>query len=77
MNGYFQRAASGSAFHFGIAIVGAVAWLILGGLLFASITRPAAIDASVERVLAYEVEPEPTPPAVASVQLLETDAGLP
>jgi hypothetical protein len=62
-----KRAEKGSTFGFALPLVLVVGWLLLSGLFFAAISRPAALDASINKVLAHrEVEPEPSIDATAT-----------
>jgi len=51
-----------------VAVV--VGWLLLSGLFFAGITRPVALDSSIERILAGSMAREPAPETMASTTVI-------
>ncbi len=53
MNNLTRIAEERSLFAFAMPMVLIVGWLIFSGLLFAAITRPAALDASIQTTLAH------------------------
>jgi hypothetical protein len=70
MNEILKKASGGLLFYFGIPSLLIVAWMLLFGWFFSSITQPGAIDRSIAKVLARpSVEPEPSMEAVASAAL--------
>ena len=62
-----KSAEKRSTLGFALPLVLVVAWLLASGLFFAAISRPAALDASINTVLAQrQVEPEPSLDATAT-----------
>jgi len=62
-----KSAEKRSTLAFALPLVLVVAWLLASGLFLAAISRPAALDASINTVLAEsQVKPEPTIDATAT-----------
>ncbi len=67
MKQLIRSAQERSTFGFAVPVILVLGWLVLSGLFIAAISRPAALDASINKILAQrKFEPEPSLDATAT-----------
>jgi hypothetical protein len=74
MKHLMRAAEERSIFGFAVPVALILGWLLLSGLFFAAISRPAALHATIEKILAHrELELAPAENASASAARARAD----